>query len=423
MCNAEQQEALDFIKRGYNVFITGPAGAGKTFLINKIREESGDKRCHVTATTGIAAANISGMTLHSWASIGLGTRDASKHASFLRRIPNLRQRLTECDLLVVDEISMADPDYFVKLNEVLKLVRRDPSPFGGIQLVLLGDFFQLPCPKKGFLFEHPVWRDLVDRSVVLTQIYRQSDRDFTELLNRLRTGDPTEEDIKFLQATGANDLSNDFGIQPTVLFTKNVNVDVMNTTELNKIQDSELVVFKAFDTYEDAHARKAHEKNFSFPAELSLKKGAQVILIKNLDYEAGLVNGSRGVVQDMDAAGVFVQFESGVFYITRVKQEFTMERDGCREPVAVASRMQLPLKLAYALTVHKSQGLTIDYLECNMQGTFEYGQAYVALSRARAPRTLRVLNLKKEHIRAHPKVRAFYASLQGENKNKRRKIH
>lgn len=443
--NSKQQHAFDLVTQGKNVFITGSAGVGKSMVINHIREwcHCNKKRITVTATTGVAAANVNGITFHAWAGIGLGKskkeemseteldHEIRKRAYYLRRNETAVKRYTDTDILVIDEVSMLDFSFVKKVNAIAKIIRKCSKPFGGIQLVLTGDFYQLgpvqkELKKTKFVFEDYCWDEMIQECVHLTEVYRQKSSDFVTMLHRLRVGDVDDEIVKKLQDTEKNKLTNDNGIIPTVLFCKKVDVELVNIRGLNKIDGKEHT-FKAIDKFINDEAKELYRGSFTYPTTLTLKVGAQVMLIKNLDLENKLVNGSRGVVVsiteddpiDCPGGSVLVRFADDTEYIIKPdSQQFTedivhgkelTDYESCyKEPIVLASRLQFPLRLAYALTVHKSQGLSIDYLHVDLRGAFCPGQAYVALSRATSFETLRVTNFTKKCIITSDKVKDFY---------------
>ena len=441
--NDQQLKVLEHVKNGKNVFVTGSAGTGKSLVIEhikKVAHEAGKSVC-VTAMTGVAAANVNGSTLHSWAAIGLGKAEPRKHAFYVKKSENSLHRYMDTDILIVDEISMADYDYINKVNAVAKLVRNNISkPFGGIQIVFSGDFFQLGPVQKNkatkFLFEDYVWPRIIDESVHLTHIYRQRNQEFVEILQKIRVGKVTDEIIKKIDATKRHKLDNANGIKPTILFCRNLDVDAINKSSIKRIE-GEMYTKESLDYYADDSYKKLYEKSFTMQPELELKVGAQVMLLINLNVEGGLVNGSRGVVtnfvrdrandddEDCEPAdftgpvsGIGVKFANGrEEVILPYKQEFRDDDDHMDDPPK-AYRIQYPLRLAYALTIHKSQGLSIDCLEIDLRGCFAHGQAYVALSRATSFENLRVKNFSKKCIITSEVVKNFYNSM-GSNKRPR----
>lgn len=411
----------------------------------------------VTATTGVAAANVNGITFHAWAGIGLG-KSKSKNMSeveldhenrtrayYIERNEAALRRYETTSVLVIDEVSMMDYEFIKKVNAIAKIIRKCSEPFGGIQLVLTGDFYQLGPVQKDrkttkFVFEDYCWGELIQECVHLTEVYRQKSLDFVTMLHRLRVGDVDEGIVKKLQATEKNKLTNDVGITPTVLFCKKVDVELMNTRGLNRLDGKEYV-FKAIDNFHNDECKQLYKGSFTFPSTLTLKVGAQVMLINNLDLEKKLVNGSRGVVMsiteddpiDCPGGSVLVKFSDGTERVIKPdSQKYTEDIDTTRykecftnqyvKPTVLASRMQLPLRLAYALTVHKSQGLSIDYLHVDLRGAFCPGQAYVALSRATSFETLRVTNFTKKCIITSDKVKDFYKRIDEGVSTKRQRV-
>lgn len=440
--NDKQKWALECVKNGKNVFITGSAGVGKSMLIKMIRDwcNLDGKKIMVTATTGVAAANVNGTTFHGWASIGLGKskkdkmtehemeHEIRKRAYYLRRNEAAYDRYVSTDVLVIDEISMMDFKFITKVDKIAKVLRKSPKPFGGIQLVFTGDFFQLgPVQKERkntkYIFEDCIFGDLIEECVHLTDVYRQKNSDFINMLHKIRVGDVTDEIVDAIQKTSTHQLTNDMGIYPTVLFCKNVDVDVMNARGIARLETPEFK-FPAIDSYLNDDMKELYSGSFTYPQSLTLKVGAQVMLIKNLNVENGLVNGSRGVVTEIidddpvmcPGGKVTVKFMDGTEHtIIPDAQKFTDDPShndvGFKEPTELAKRIQYPLKLAYALTVHKSQGLSIDYLHVDLKGAFSPGQAYVALSRATSFDTLRVTNFTKKCVITSEQVKNFYKKI------------
>jgi len=430
--NDQQQQAFDFVTEGHNVFITGSAGVGKSVVIKKIKEwglQRG-KQVAVTATTGVAAANINGSTIHSWASIRLGKGEPGKFAFYIKKNEAKYKRYLNTDILIVDEISMADFEYFTTFNLVAQLVRdRRGIPFGGIQIVVCGDFFQLGPVQKNrkttrFIFEDIVWDQMVSKIVHFTQVYRQTNGDFIDMLHKIRVGNVTDDMVARIKATEEHKLVNDKGIKPTILFCRNVDVDAINISGIKRLNGEEHV-FDCTTYFADDECKQLYGKSFTLPENITLKVGAQVMLIQNLDVSVGLVNGSRGVVVAISPEDdeIEVQFMNGVTKkIIPFKQAFTSnptsneDKDEdfeytYEEEYECAYRIQYPLKLAYALTIHKSQGLSIDFLKIDLNGCFAAGQAYVALSRATSFDTLCVRNFTKKCVITSKVVMDYYDNI------------
>jgi len=433
--NTAQQAAFDAIESGKSVFLTGPGGTGKSYLLNELWKRS-SKHVSLTAMTGCAALllNSKAKTLHSWAGVGLGTDVVPLLISKIRKSMRAKKRWIEADILVIDEVSMMTPDLFEKLDEVGRKVRRNElMPFGGLQIVLVGDFFQLPpISTESFVFESPLWKKLGLETHELTEIVRQKDPIFQTILNEARHGELTKASVRLLRKRMNLDYKS-LTVQPTMLFTRRVEVDQINARELKKLT-TERHVFKATTVFNPSantagltvtspEVQMAVQKldgNAAYTPELVLSVGAQVMLLFNMNHEAGLVNGSRGVVVDFkklepkedDKTKVFitkdetlmpvVEFKSGdrriIDYNTWEVQDF---------PGVL--RKQIPLKLAYAVTIHKAQGATLDCALIDVgDRTFEYGQAYVALSRCKDIESLYVHDLDAAAFRANPKVKEFY---------------
>lgn len=444
--NEEQTRACNAVAEGHNLFLTGPAGTGKSLTISKIIERAQElgKQVYVTASTGVAASLLgtamgcSGVrTFHSWAGIGLGKYAPSSHAKFIMRNERARERIQGTDLLILDEVSMMDFDYMSKVNDVLQIVRKSNQVFGGIQVVLAGDFYQLPPTQKGrkepyYLFESQLWADLIEKTVILKKVYRQSKQEFVNLLMNLRDCRIDQSVHEIMDKLQKNRLKIENGIKPTMLFCRNMNVDAVNMAELKRI-DRPMYSFKSQEKYKSESEKKEHKDSFSFIDELKLKVDAQVMCLINMAPELGIVNGSRGVVthihskehpnecrqEDIDLGAeeyVEVRFLNGyVHRFTREKQEATNQVGE-----VVASKTQYPFKLSWALTIHKSQGATIDLLDVDLSGCFAPGQAYVAISRGTSLDTLRVRNFSKRAVITSPKVVHFHEQIQIMDRKRKR---
>lgn len=430
--NTDQAAAFEAVKSGKNIFLTGPAGAGKSFLIQHLVRWFADtgKLLAVTALTGCAALLLGNKakTLHSWAGIGLGRESADVLAATIMKKPASKSRWRRTGAIIIDEISMMTPELFDKLDAIGRKVRANNAPWGGLQLILCGDFFQLPPVSKGlsgelpgrFAFESPQWRAAGLVPVVLKKIERQTDSGFQTLLNECRVGEPSAATIVLLKSRQGQDWKARL-IRPTLLFSRNADVDMVNERNIAALG-------KPIHTYEarTVLTRPVEDPTFEIPTgevlerlvtrldndapytpNLELCVGAQVMLLTNLDLEGGLANGSRGVVVDFvpDAGDPIVQFLVG--------EPRTITRHSWESPECAAlHREQIPLRVAYAITIHKSQGATLDCALVDIgTSTFEYGQAYVALSRVRDLESLYVHNLVPSKIRAHPMVVRFYETL------------
>uniref|UniRef100_A0A3Q3ICM8 ATP-dependent DNA helicase PIF1 n=1 Tax=Monopterus albus TaxID=43700 RepID=A0A3Q3ICM8_MONAL len=410
--NKEQAAVLSAVLSGKNVFFTGSAGTGKSFLLKRIMGSLPPKSTFATASTGVAACHIGGTTLHSFAGIGSGSAPLEQCIELAQR-PRVLQHWTSCRHLIIDEISMVEAQFFDKLESVARSVRRSSEPFGGIQLIVCGDFLQLPPVSKGkekasFCFQARSWRKVIQLNMELTEVRRQTDKLFISLLQAVRVGRVTEEVTTKLIASAYHRIERD-GILATRLCTHKDDVELTNEKKLQQLPGSARV-FEALDS--DPALVKTIDAHSPVSRLIQLKVGAQVMLTKNLDITQGLVNGARGVV---------VAFESGntglprVRFLCGVTEVLKPERWVFKAGGGIhLSRQQLPLKLAWAISIHKSQGMTLDCVEISLARVFESGQAYVALSRARSLEGLRVMDFDPRVVRVDPDVLLFYKKLRKE---------
>ncbi len=420
MLSPTQEKALELIESGQNLFITGGAGTGKSFLLSYLKDRY-KSELHVTASTGIAAVNVGGGTLHSWACLGLGDRPVSDIVKFItsKRGKKHLTRLQSVEKLAIDEVSMIRSDLFDKLDQVLQRVRDSNLPFGGVQLLLFGDFLQLPPvvkPQEGlfdmpFCFQADAWFSAEVKTHLLEQTHRQKDDHFIGLLDRLRYGNPTQEDWETL--TGYQHREVYSAIQPTILTTHNYKADQINQAHLAELEGEEKV-FHWQETGDEKHIQFL-KKNCLASPQLVLKEGAQVMMLKNTFAEEGIVNGSIGIVEEFTEFDIpVVRFNNGVLKEIRTEEwaveEFN-EDEG--KVIKAATVLQFPLRLAWAITVHKSQGMTLDAIECDLEDCFVGGQIYVALSRLKS---IDGLYLKTFPRRIHPpdqRIVEFYRGLGG----------
>ncbi|XP_047128474.1 uncharacterized protein LOC100206110 isoform X1 [Hydra vulgaris] len=424
--SAEQKKVLDIVKSGRNVFITGSAGVGKSFLLNELIKSQTKKGVYVTASTGVAACNINGTTLHSFAGIGLGNKPASILAFDILKKPykvEAKKRWLGCRILVIDEISMIDAGLFSTVEEVARIVRNNDSPFGGIQVILCGDFLQLPPVNvKKFAFETQAWRDVVHETVVLKKVFRQKLVGFVSLLNRLRIGYLTPLDIEVLKHCKGTAFPDD-GIKATCLFPHKASCDKLNQAELSKLP-GKMFTFEAVDWFKNSMAQEQLNKTSRYFKVLNLKVGAQVMLLNNLSVSNGLVNGARGVVtkfmslkesKNPNETGL-IEFEESEYprypvvkFVNNLELLITPDQISTEVAWEVISyRKQLPLALAWAVSVHKAQGMTLERVELSIANAFEHGQAYVALSRVTSLNGLLLRDFDSAKVSAHPNVIEYY---------------
>lgn len=416
--NAEQLRAFETVQSGHNVFITGPAGTGKSFVIQHIKDwvTSQNKTLSITAMTGCAAVLIGGRTLHSALGIGLAQGNSADVVAKIYTNPTTTRKLRDLEVLIVDEISMMSDDLFDKISAVLSVVRENPQPFGGIQLILCGDFAQLPPVSGNYCFKSPEWARAVQETVVLTTLMRQlNDATFQNMLSELRMGKCSADTFSKLKALMLTEESTDSPIQPTVLYSLRRDVDAVNAAEygaLVKAGAQERAYATDYGgskggTKAGAAGLKAQAKkwgdNVSIPTSTTLCIGAQVVVTANVDIESGVVNGSRGVVTRLGVTGPEIVLLDGRRMIVEPKR---LIDDSNRLSVTYC-----PLQYAWALTINKSQGMTLDKAVIDLGGSvFASGQAYTALSRVRDLDSVRLSGLSKRSFILHPDVAAFYAS-------------
>jgi len=425
----EQRQVLSSVYRGESVFFTGLPGTGKSFtlcrLIERLRERLEEGELAVCASTGAAACHVGGGTLHSFLGCGLG-----KTASDFEGMSRAERRLRKVKALVIDEISMISGEFLERASEGLsRVTRNDGVPFGGIQVVLCGDFLQLPpitsdllSGSMRFAFQAPCWARLGLRTFVLTQNFRQSDDvAFQAVLNRIRVGELTHPDRSMLlrgSAGGGAAPGHRVSAKQTTLYCRNIDVERQNLAQLAQLRGP-TAVFHADDTYEgNRQSLYRIVEKCMMPQELHLKVGARVMLLKNKRTPAmcqrgmkPLVNGSTGEVVAFEtmADGVHVlpvvEFHEGTREVVSREQV-----TGTVAGVGTYTRSQLPLKLAWAVSVHKSQGMTLEGGTVDLRGAFEEGQVYVALSRFRSAATLTVQGLP-EQIRVSVPAKQFHDQL------------
>lgn len=400
----EQSRALEILKGGNNVFLTGPAGSGKTYILNQFIEwlHSEGKKVAITASTGIAATHIGGVTIHSWAGIGIKDKFTNQDLDDLMQKEYLHKRFKETNVLIIDEISMLHSYRLDMVDAILRMIRQDPRSFGGMQVVLTGDFFQLPpinrknTPKQYFAFEARSWEEAHFAVCYLDRIYRQEDDPLLTILQEMRAGQVSEDSAEMLMERMQEEPP-DY-IVPTRLFTHNIDVDKLNLDELKKIDG---VSHKYYMKTTGLKNYVATVRKYCMaPAELVLKEGAQVMFVKN-NFSEGYVNGTLGTVIEFDGDMPIVETTEGKRI--EVHQETWALEQGNEVMAEIA---QLPLRLAWAITVHKSQGMTLDAAEMDLSKSFVAGMGYVALSRVKSLSGLYLRGANQTVLAVDPQVAA-----------------
>ena len=387
----QQEAALAILKSGRNVFLTGSAGTGKTFVLNKYIKYLKDRKIPVavTASTGIAATHMNGQTIHSWC--GMGVKD-NIHQVDLRKLSEkkyIQKNVQNAKVLIIDEISMLHKNQLQMVDEILIHLKSSFEAFGGLQVVLSGDFFQLPPVTKNeetnrekFAFMSKSWLDARLTVCYLTEQFRQTDNELNDVLNQIRKNDVSPESMAILDEA----VYNKFKEEPTRLYSHNFDVDRVNLEEIQTLAGEEEIFVATVKGNQGL--KEMLQKSVLAPDNLILKENARVMFVKN-NYEKGYMNGSLGSVSafDPDSGYPIVKLSSGKEIIAEPEVWSVDDESG----KTLASFSQIPLRLAWAITVHKSQGMTLEAAEEDLTKTFEPGQGYVALSRLKNIDGLRLL--------------------------------
>ena len=419
--NTEQQNALDAFMKGDNIFLTGPAGTGKSVTLNKILEFCNSKniKSGITATTGTAAFLIGGKTLHSYLGIGLAKESAKEIYEYVRyKLKHTADKLRDISVLIIDEISMLEGELYEKISKYLSYIRRDPKPFGGLHIVITGDFCQLEPVSGTYCFKSEEWTRSALKTIYLHKLVRQDgDLEFQRILSQLRYGKCTEKTYQRLLQL----KNTEFGeIKPTVLYPKNFNVDIINKKEYEKLIESgaQKNIYKLILPPLAKNRDKANKwiTSLEIPESIELCIGAQVVVLANINQDAGIVNGTRGKVIDLKPKSVIIKRIDGSTYEIVYHKTVSSE-----DPNIYVSFM--PLKLAYALTIHRSQGMTLDAVEIDIgSNIFAAGQAYTALSRAQSLKSVKIKAVAKNSFIIRPEVLELYKGIEEELKEENKKF-
>lgn len=398
-----QETALEIMKIGENIFLTGAPGAGKTYVLNQYLDYLKDHgiEAAITAPTGIAASHIGGMTLHSF--FGIGIRDTLSQYDIenLTEKKYIWERMKNLKVLVIDEISMLSPNLLNSIDAILKTFKFSSEPFGGVQTILVGDFFQLPPisrtdPEKRFAFQSDAWKELEPTVCYLETSFRHTDDILKNILGEIRSGNVSEDSMNHFRGRYKKNPDNMDHI--TRLYTHNTDVDTINIQALRELDAPS----KMYDANKKG-PKKWTEKIFNSSLvleKLELKKGALVFFIKN-NYEKGYINGTLGTIVDFDVFNIPVVETSDGKRIKADRMDWHFE-DADGKPKATVS--QIPLRLAWAITVHKSQGMTLEAAEIDLSKAFEPGQGYVALSRITGLSGLKLMGLNDTALSVDPDV-------------------
>lgn len=398
-----QKEALEILKTGCNVFLTGEPGSGKTHTINRyvayLRSHGIEPA--ITASTGIAATHIHGMTLHSWSGIGVARDLSDDDIADMAKSRYISSRVKKTKVLILDEVSMIDGETLSNVERICRRVKKSAQPFGGMQVVFVGDFFQLPPVSKGggkssFSFSSAAWRVMSPTVCYLTEQHRQEDPVFLEILSAMRKDEFGEQHFDRMRSClmAIEEVPTDV----TRLFSHNADVDTINAQELTKLSGKT----RSFLMADRGPERlvEALKRGCLSPERLELKEGSAVMFTKN-NPNAGFVNGTLGTVigfDDESRCPVVMTRDEQV--LTVKPMEWAIEEQG----EVLARIMQIPLRLAWAITIHKSQGMSMDAAVMDLSRTFEFGQGYVALSRVRRLSGVHLLGVGEQAFRVSPEI-------------------
>lgn len=414
-----QQRVFDAFIDGENIMMSGAGGVGKTTLIKSIYRHATEnqKNIQVCAMTGCASILLecNSVTIHSWAGLGVNLKGNTSELarSFLRK-PKIKPRFKKVDILIIDEVSMLSKKMFEILDIMGKRSRNNLMPFGGIQIVFSGDFFQLPPigddeNESAFCFESPLWKSSFHKQIELKTIFRQKNARYIKILNQVRRGKISRKSFDILKGCIGKDSSNS-KLKPTRLYPRRNMVDKINQTHLNELEgDAITFTSKITELKKGTESRNMELFKNQIPCNevINLKVGAQVMSVVNMDLEAEfpICNGSCGIVTGFSPNKLpIVKFNNG--FETIISQHTWLSND---EDIELR---QIPLILAWALTIHKSQGATLDMAEIDIgYGIFAEGQTYVALSRVKDLEGLYIKSIDPWQIKANPKVIQYYESI------------
>ncbi|HWB39014.1 MAG TPA: AAA family ATPase [Candidatus Saccharimonadales bacterium] len=408
-----QKQALNVMMGGANVFLTGAPGAGKTYVLNEFvqRAQRSGKRVAVTASTGIAASHLNGTTIHSWSGLGILDELTTSDLHRLGESSKLLKRYNATDILVIDEVSMLHGVRLDMINALAKRLRGSDAAFGGLQVILVGDLYQLPPVSRGsseFDFAHlsQAWEELDLKTCYLTEQHRQADNDrLLQLLEAMRQDDLVYEHTEILNERMQQQPRPEVVL--TRLYSHNIDVEAINQRHLDALPGSS----KFYEMHTKGGKAKVEQlaKGLLAPEVLELKIGAEVMFVAN-NFAEHFVNGSRGRVVGFDGDEPVVQLLNGR-EIHVEPHSWSLSEDG----KVRAEISQLPLRLAWAITIHKSQGMSLDAAQVDLSRAFTPGMGYVALSRVRSLDGLYLTGINAMALRMHEGIHDLDASLRSDS--------
>ena len=423
--NSKQNEAFKAMKNGFNIFITGPGGSGKSHVINffveyyKNNYEDDENKLYVTSSTGLSSLLINGITINQYSGIGIGDKEIDYYVKKISKNKKTRERWRKTKILIIDEVSMISSDIFEKLDIIGQKIRKNGKPFGGIQIILSGDFLQLPPVKANeFCFESFSWDICINKTFYFDKIIRQKNGEFQNILNKIRVGNVDADVVETLEKCRNRVLKNDKGIMPTLLFSRKDMVKTYNDSKLQELIDKGEKTVEYKSRYVFSSKIKEEVKpdyiqlinsQYNIDDNIVLTKYSQVMLNVN-GIDEGLANGSRGIIIDFtndEKQNPIVYFLNGKTIEIKPK-DYKIEEE--KDSVI---KKQIPLIHAWAITIHKAQGMSLEYIETDIGNSiFEYGQAYVVLSRIKNLEGLSLINIDYSRIKANPKIIKFYENLK-----------
>lgn len=407
--NDEQINCYNIAKNRKNLLITGSGGTGKSTVLKKIIKYFKNNNIHVgvTSSTGISATLINGTTLHSYLKIGIANKPVEELYNNLisRKNKSDYNRLLKLEVLIIDEISMIDNILFSKIAAYLSLIKQIKKPFGGIQIILCGDFHQLACINNDYCFTSKIWTKLKINIVELKIQMRQlNDNKLKYILENVKINNITDEIYEELEKLKYNKIDSD--VKPTILYSKNVDVDKINQQEFDKLVKKHNYEVYTFPIQYDNTNNKIN--NYVKKLEntnIKLCKHLQIMITHNIDIPNQIVNGVRAIIVNINYPNILIKTVNNMLYnISYVKYTNELDKD--------IEYNYIPIKLAYSITIHKSQGQTLDCLEIDLgESIFGNGMAYTALSRAKTLNSIYLTNLSRNAFKVSNKVLDFYKNI------------